>query len=108
MKNNRISNHPILDDLKYIKKVKITVDGKIIEAYEGEPIATALYAAGIKTLRFTAKYNEPRGVFCNRGRCTDCIMKVNGKPNVRTCVTMVKDGMVIETMKGLGKWDDNG
>jgi aerobic-type carbon monoxide dehydrogenase small subunit (CoxS/CutS family) len=100
----RISGHPILDDLEDRKKVRIWVDGKEIEAFEGEPIAAALFAQGIKVLRHTPVLNEPRGVFCNRGRCTDCIMKVNGKPNIRTCITMVKNGMVIETLHGLGDW----
>jgi predicted molibdopterin-dependent oxidoreductase YjgC len=100
----RITGHPILEDLKGRKKVVITVDSKQVEAYEGEPIAAALYAAGIKVFRTTRKYKEPRGVFCNRGRCTDCIMKVDGKPNVRTCITMVKEGMKIESISGLGNW----
>jgi len=100
----RITGHPILEDIKDRKKVIITVDNKQIDAYEGEPIAAALHAAGIKVFRTTRKYGEPRGVFCNRGRCTDCIMKVDGKPNVRTCITMVKEGMNIESIKGLGEW----
>ena len=100
----RITGHPILDDLKDRRKVRICVDGKDIEAFEGEPIAATLFAHGVKVLRHTPVLNEPRGIFCNRGRCTDCIMKVNGRPNVRTCVTMVTEGMVIETLQGLGKW----
>jgi predicted molibdopterin-dependent oxidoreductase YjgC len=105
--NLRITGHPVLDDLKCRKKVRICVDGKYVEAFEGEPIAAALFAHGIKVLRHTQVINEPRGIFCNRGRCTDCIMKVNGTPNVRTCVTIVTDGMVIETLHGLGKWGPN-
>jgi len=34
------------------------------------------------------------------GRCTDCMMIVNGQPNVRTCVTPARDGMVIQTQVG--------
>lgn len=101
----RINEHPILEDIQGRKKVLITVDNKQIEAYESEPIAAALHAAGIKVFRTTRKYGEPRGIFCNRGRCTDCIMKVDGIPNVRTCITMVKDGMKIESIKGLGEWE---
>lgn len=94
----RISDHPILDPLGKRKKINMTLDGKRIDAYEGETIASAIYASGIKILRRSDKYREPRGVYCYRGRCTDCIMRVNGKPNVRTCITEVKDGMVIETL----------
>jgi predicted molibdopterin-dependent oxidoreductase YjgC len=100
----RITGHPILDDLKERKRIKIFFNGSEVEAYEGETIAAALYAVGVKNFRTTRIYNEPRGVYCNRGRCTDCIMKVDNKPNVRTCVTIVKDGMVIESIQGLGEW----
>ena len=34
-------------------------------------------------------------------------MTVDGVANVRTCVTRVKDGMVIETQDGLGRWRGN-
>ena len=47
----------------------------------------ALLAAGRRTFRRTTQRNEPRGVFCALGRCTDCVMIVDGQPNVRTCVT---------------------
>jgi predicted molibdopterin-dependent oxidoreductase YjgC len=100
----RIAHHPILDDLSQRRRVKISVDGNTIEAFEGESIAAAMYAAGMRVHRTTPKNDEPRGIFCNIGRCTDCIMKVDGQPNVRTCVTRVKDGMVVESLKGLGTW----
>lgn len=101
----RILEHPILDISKDRKKVTIIVDGKNVDAFEGETIASALYASGIKVHRTTAKFKEPRGVFCNKGRCTDCIMKVDGRPNVRTCNTMVRDGMIVESLEGRGEWE---
>lgn len=103
MNNNRIVHHQILGNLPESKWVKITVDGKKIEAREGETIAAALIAADIKVFRYSVKRNEPRSLFCAIGRCTDCVMTVNNKPNVRTCVTLVEEGMKIETQKGLGK-----
>ena len=53
--------------------------------------------------RYTVKKQEPRGLFCGIGQCTDCAMIVDGKPNVRTCITPVRAGMGIETQNGLGK-----
>jgi predicted molibdopterin-dependent oxidoreductase YjgC len=102
----RIFEHPILKKYKKKKKFNICFNGKKITAYEGETIAAALWASGIKKFRTTPKYEEPRGVFCNRGRCTDCIMNVDGKPNVRTCVTIAKEGMVVNSLEGLGSWED--
>lgn len=93
----RVAKHPVLGDEKPCNKVTIWVDGSPIEAIEGEPIAAALYAAGIRTLRRTRKGHEPRGYFCGIGRCTDCMMIVDGAPNTRTCVTPCKDGMQVET-----------
>jgi len=104
-RNMRIISHPILGELEERRKVIIEFDGKPIEVYEDESIASALMAAGIKVLRYTTKYNEPRGVFCAIGKCTDCMMMVDGIPNVRTCVTPVKSGMKIETQNGLGHWE---
>lgn len=93
----RVTEHPILDSLEEQSIVEITVDGEIIKAVEGEPIAAAIIASGKLSLRYTRKRHEPRGVFCGIGRCTDCVMVVDGQPNVRTCVTPVKAGMVIES-----------
>ena len=103
MNDNRIINHQILGELPETKLLKITVDGKKIKAREGETIAAALIASGIKVFRYTVKINEPRSLFCAIGRCTDCVMIVNGRHNIRTCITLVEEGMEIETQKGLGK-----
>ena len=97
----RIENHPIIDSYQKGKKVKFTYDGKEMEGYEGEPIAAALRAEGVMTHRYTKKLHQPRGIFCAIGRCTDCVMVVDGKPNTRTCVTMLKEGMAVETQYGV-------
>ena len=98
---SRITNHPILGETPERKLVKFTYDGKTLEGYEGEPIASALRVAGVMAHRYTAKKHEPRGVFCAIGRCTDCVMVVDGKPNVRTCVTPFKEGRKVQTQYGV-------
>ena len=103
---SRIENHIILGDLEVKNMVTITVDGQEIPAVEGEPILSALLASGIKVANISEKHHEPRGYFCGIGRCTNCVMTVNGDPNVRTCITPVEAGMVVETQNGLGKWEE--
>ena len=61
----------------------------------------ALKAAGVQIHRYTSKNHKPRGVFCAIGRCTDCVMIVNGKPNVRTCITPLEAGMKVQTQYGV-------
>jgi len=99
----RVLKHPILGPLDRRRDVKITVNGNVISAIEGEPIASALIAAGIMTFRETRVLKEPRGYFCGIGLCSDCMMIVDGVPNVRTCITAVKDGMNIETQLGFAR-----
>lgn len=101
----RIVKHPILGDLAPAREVTVTVDGEPLTAREGEPIAAALLAAGIRAFRTTPKLDQPRGVYCAIGRCTDCIMTVDGLANVRTCVTPIREGMDIKTQRGLGEWE---
>ena len=96
----RIKKHPILGDTPEGRLVNITDDGKILQGIEGEPISAALRVAGVMTHRYTKKRHEPRGVFCAIGRCTDCVMVVDGKPNVRTCITPLREGMIVNTQYG--------
>ena len=98
----RVTNHPILENQTDRKIVTIYFDGRPIEAYEGEPVAAALINAGVKSSRKTPKTGQSRGIFCAIGRCTDCMMIVDGRPNTRTCITSVKNGMKVETQIGRG------
>jgi NADH dehydrogenase/NADH:ubiquinone oxidoreductase subunit G len=98
----RVGEHPILGDMSRGRRVIIYVDGSPIPAIEGEPVAAALYAVGIRTTRLSRHSGEPRGPFCMIGRCTECAMTVDGKPNVRTCLLPVREGMRVETPEGAG------
>ncbi len=97
----RIKEHPILGKSKKGRLINFDFDGKIFEGYEGEPIAASLRAAGVMVHRHTRKNDSPRGIFCAIGRCTDCVMVVDGKPNVRTCVTPLSEGMKVQTQYGV-------
>lgn len=100
MAMDRILTHPILGDTPEGRLVNFTYDGQTLQGIEGEPIAAALRVAGVMTHRYTKKRHEPRGVFCAIGRCTDCVMTVNGKPNIRTCITPLEEGMDVRTQYG--------
>lgn len=91
--NIRILNHPILGKDNNRKKIKFVFNGKEMIGLEGDTIATALIANGIKVFQYTDK--GPRGIFCGIGRCNECIMKVNGNYNVITCKTDLQEGMIV-------------
>lgn len=98
----RIKKHPILD-FRARKKVPIKFNGKTLMALEGETIAAALHAHGVKVLRESVNLHRPRGFFCATGKCSSCFMNVDGVPNVRVCTEVVKPGMVVKTQKGKGE-----
>ncbi len=103
----RIKDHPIFGAITYENPIRIYLGDQAIEAYEGDTIAAALWAAGQQVSRYTPKRCDPRGLFCAIGHCSDCLMTVDGVPNVRTCVTLAKDGMKVEIQQGHGDWSNS-
>lgn len=86
-------------------EVVALVDGHPVRAFEGETVAAALLAAGRRVLRTTIRRGEPRGVYCGIGLCFDCVMTIDGQPNIRTCQTPVRAGMRVESQAGDGTWE---
>ena len=78
---------------------EIEVDGEKIVAYTGETIGAALLAAGHRTLRYTRKHEQPRGLYCGIGLCQECRMTINGIPNIQACQTLATPGSRVETRK---------
>jgi len=99
----RISEHPILDfKREQAKSVTITFDDTRIIAFEGETIAAALHAAGIRTLSHSTEKHRPRGLYCAIGNCSSCYMIVDGEANVKTCIELVRDGMIVQSQVDRG------
>jgi sarcosine oxidase subunit alpha len=99
----RLSHHPLLE-FRRGKKLTFFFDGRPITAYEGETIAAALHAAGIRILTHT-EAGRPRGLFCAIGKCSSCLVTVDGVPNVKGCVTPVRAEMRVESQRGPGRID---
>jgi predicted molibdopterin-dependent oxidoreductase YjgC len=94
----------IWKDVQRGQAFEIEVDGVPVVAYEGETVAAALMAAGIRTTNKTAG-KDPRGVCCGIGLCYGCTMVIDGVPNTRTCQTLARPGMHLETQNGLQRWE---
>ena len=73
--------------------------------YRGDTIGSALYAAGRRVFSRSFKYHRPRGLFCCSGHCPNCMMTVDGVPNVRVCVEPLHEGAVVEPQNVFGKLD---
>ncbi len=97
----RIKEHPILTFTEK-KKLSFLFDGKKVFGYEGDTIASALHALGVKVLSHSIELKRPRGFYCAIGNCSSCNMIVNGKPNVKTCVMLLKENMDVKTQLNKG------
>ena len=108
--NRRVRDHPLLGPLPAAPEIPFTFDGRPIAARDGEPIAAALLAAGVRVFRTMPRSGAARGGWCMVGRCTDCLVVVDGQPNVRACIAPVVPGMRVATQRGLGQdaWDPDG
>lgn len=98
----RILDHPVLDfsDI-WKKKVSFVFDGRVLDGYEGEPIVAALHDHGVRKLVTSPRYHRPRGFYCAIGKCSSCLMEVDGIPNVRICMTPLSEGMVVRSQEPL-------
>jgi predicted molibdopterin-dependent oxidoreductase YjgC len=80
--------------------LSLTVDGQPAEAFDGETLASAMLAADRRAFR-RDKSGRPRGLFCNMGVCSECLVDVatdeGATRRLRACMTPVVDGMTVTT-----------
>jgi predicted molibdopterin-dependent oxidoreductase YjgC len=75
-------------------------DGVAIEACEGDTVAAALTAAGIRNLRSTTVSGSPRGIYCMMGACFDCLVQIDGQSNRQACMIEVREGLDVRRQLG--------
>jgi len=75
-----------------LENIEFYFNDKKLYGHDGEPIAASLLANGIKTIRTCEITGMSRGILCGIGHCYECRAEVNGIPNVRTCLTLNKQG----------------
>lgn len=79
-------------------------DGTVVTACDTDTVASAVIAAGYRKFTTVPQDGSPRGGYCFVGRCSDCLMVIDGQPGTMACMTPVRDGMQVETQVGLGHW----
>ncbi len=84
------------DDLS----LRLHFEGRTILAREGDSVAAALLAAGIRVFRETPISGSPRGPYCMMGVCFECLVEIDGVDNRQACMTAALDGMAIRRQRG--------
>lgn len=85
-------------DSKQEKTFTVFIDGKAVDAVDGETVLATLLAYGIKSIAQN-DYGVVSGAYCGMGVCYLCLARINGKEKQRTCQTLVEQGMHIETYR---------
>lgn len=80
--------------------VSIEIDGRREHVPAHFTVAAALLAMGTDACRTSTVSGAPRGPFCMMGVCFECLVEVDGVPNVQGCMTPVREGMQVRAMHG--------
>ncbi|WP_294624755.1 (2Fe-2S)-binding protein [uncultured Bilophila sp.] len=77
--------------------VHITFDGQAMEVPAGISVAAAVL--GHAHAGHTCEHpvdGSPRAPYCLMGVCFECLMEIDGEPNVQSCLVPVREGMDIK------------
>jgi sarcosine oxidase subunit alpha len=97
------SDYGLLIDRK--RPLSFTFDGRLYSGYEGDVVASALYAGDRVLLSRSFKYHRPRGVLTMSGQDVNTFVQVGGEPNVRADQHLASDGLAVRSINRLGSLD---
>jgi sarcosine oxidase subunit alpha len=61
-----------------------------LAAGPGDTVSLTLFDHGIVETSRSVKFRRPRGPYCFSGDCGTCLLRVDGRPNQRACLTSVR------------------
>lgn len=76
--------------------------GRLLEGYRGDTVATALFANGVRIFSRSLKYHRPRGLYSLDGESSNCLMEIDGLPNMRAEQVPLRGGMQVRPQNVLG------
>jgi aerobic-type carbon monoxide dehydrogenase small subunit (CoxS/CutS family) len=86
--------------------ITLHVDGKPVEAMEGDTLMVALLSSG-GVLRQSEFGPEKRAGFCLMGACQDCWVWTAGGDRLRACSTLAASGQQIVTSQPGATWPNH-
>ena len=78
-------------------RISVVIDDQEIVANPGETVAAAMMNAQL-FLRTSAS-GQGRTALCGMGICYECRVEIDGRPDVRACMTTVRAGMRVKRMR---------
>ena len=78
------------------RPVEFTWNGRPMSGFEGDTIASALVAGGVRVISRSMKYRRPRGYLTNDFWDPNGLVQVGDDPNVRSAHRLIEPGMQVE------------
>jgi sarcosine oxidase subunit alpha len=82
--------------------LKFTFEGRDYRGYLGDTISSALAAAGVPYMARSFKYHRPRGILSFANHDSNTLFQVDGMPNVRGDVTLLRERMRVSAVNTFG------
>jgi sarcosine oxidase, subunit alpha len=82
--------------------VSFTFEGRQYQGYRGDTISSALAAAAVPYLGRSFKYHRPRSILSFANHDSNTLFQVDGSPNVRGDVTLLRERMRVAAVNTFG------
>ncbi|MCG5213858.1 2Fe-2S iron-sulfur cluster-binding protein [Streptosporangium soli] len=80
-----------------------TFDGAPYTGYQGDTLASALLAAGVRTVATSIRYGRPRGIFAAGVEEPNALVEVDGEPMATATTVELRDGLTARSLTGRGR-----
>jgi len=84
------------------KPLGFRFEGRDYTGFEGDTVASALWASGVRVLGHSFKYHRPRGILSAANHDVNALMQAGGTPNVRADATPLQAGMALTAVNTFG------
>ena len=84
------------------KPLGFRFEGREYAGFEGDTVASALWAGGVRVLGHSFKYHRPRGILSAANHDVNALMQAGGTPNVRADATPLQAGMALTAVNTFG------
>lgn len=81
------------------KPVTFEFEGEEVTSDDGDTLAAALLAHGVRQTREAPVSKNPRAAYCLIGVCFECLVEIDGRPNRQACMTQVRPGMKVRRQR---------
>ena len=97
--------------IDHSKPIKFKFNGKTLNAFKGDTLASALIANGVDVIGRSFKYHRPRGIIGSGAEEPNAILQIGEGaktiPNLRATQVEMYDGLVAQTVNGWPNLDND-